>query len=63
MFILLVCDAKVRTIFYIASDLSKSLRLFNDKSCATLLHFSFQTDSSSCYTDKRRQRQTNYATR
>ena len=30
----IVCDAKVRRIFYIASDLSKTLREFNNMSPA-----------------------------
>ena len=29
--------AKIRTFIYIASDLSKTLNLFNNKSCAILL--------------------------
>ena len=30
--------AKIRRIIYIASDLSKSLRLFNNKSCTILFY-------------------------
>jgi len=30
MFIYVVCDAKVRTLFYIASDLSETLRMINE---------------------------------
>ena len=31
-------DTKIRRIIYIASDLSKSLRLFNNKSCTILFY-------------------------
>ena len=37
MFISIVCDAKVRILFYIASDLPNTLSMFNNKSCAILL--------------------------